>query len=208
MRLVYANRDEASIIFRRELDALAARDPERLTLVHSLDARDGFLTPERVRALVAGHAEAHFHLCGPGAFMEIVEAGLEQAGIPRERVFKEVFVSPEDDVPSAEERAQAAEADAGAVGCERVRVTLEGRSHELAYSAGKTVLQTAKEAGLEPPFSCEDGYCSCCMAKLVEGQVKMRKNDCLTQRDLDDGWVLTCQSVPQTKTVEVDWDAS
>jgi len=207
LKLVYANRDAASIIFEAELGELQARHPERLQVVHSLDDSDGFLTPERVQAQLAGHAGAHFYLCGPGGFMEAVEQGLEAAAIPREAIFKELFVSPEDDVPTAEELASTAEADAGAGGCETLLVTVDGTLHELAYEAGKTVLQTARDAGVQPPFSCEDGYCSCCMAKLIEGEVKMRKNDCLTPRDLEDGWVLACQSVPQTKTVKIDWDA-
>lgn len=208
LKLVYANRDEASIIFKRELETLGEKHPQRLEIIHSLDDRDGFLTPERVRELVGDAKRAHFYLCGPGAFMEVAEQGLEEAGIPRDCVFKELFVSPEDDEPTEEDRARAAEADAGAGGCQTLVVTVDGATHEIAYAEGKTVLETARDAGVEPPFSCEDGYCSCCMAKLVEGQVKMRKNDCLTQRDLDDGWVLTCQSIPQTPTVKVDWDAS
>jgi 3-ketosteroid 9alpha-monooxygenase subunit B len=207
MKLIYANRDAASIIFEAELDALGARHPDRLHVVHSLDNRDGYLTPERVSAHVQGYADAHFYLCGPGGFMQAVEQGLDAAGIPRDVVFKELFVSPEDDVPTAEELASTAEADAGAAGCETVVVTVDGARHELAYEPGKTVLQTARDAGVQPPFSCEDGYCSCCMAKLIEGQVKMRKNDCLTPRDLEEGWVLACQSVPQTRTVVIDWDA-
>jgi 3-ketosteroid 9alpha-monooxygenase subunit B len=208
IKLVYANRDADSIIFAEELRSLAEKHPQRLEVVHSLDDRDGYLTPERVRELVGGETTAHFYLCGPGAFMEVAEQGLEEAGVPPECVFKELFVSPEDDEPTAEERAQAAAADAGSVGCHTLVLTVDDATHEVPYVEGKTVLETARDAGVEPPFSCEDGYCSCCMAKLVEGQVKMRKNDCLTQRDLDQGWVLTCQSVPQTAVVKIDWDAS
>lgn len=208
LKLIYANRDDASVIFKDELAALREKHPDRLAIVHSLDDRDGFLTPQRVRDLVANDTDAHFYLCGPGAFMEVAEQGLEDAGVGPDRVFKELFVSPEDHEPTAEDLARAAEADAGAAGCQRLIVTVDGATHEIPYAEGRTVLQTARDAGVEPPFSCEDGYCSCCMAKLVEGQVKMRKNDCLTQRDLDQGWVLTCQSVPQTTTVEIDWDAS
>jgi 3-ketosteroid 9alpha-monooxygenase subunit B len=208
LRLVYANRDEASIIFRAELAELERRHPDRLEVVHSLDVRDGFLTPERVRRELAGREEAELYLCGPGAFMEVVEQGIAAAGVPGARVYKEVFVSPEDEAPTPEQLARARAADAGARGCVRVRVTLDGVEHVLAYAPGKTLLETAREAGLEPPFSCQDAYCSCCMAKLKSGEVQMRKNDCLTARDLESGWVLTCQSVPQTEEVHVSWDES
>jgi len=209
LKLVYANRDAASIIFRAELDALAARHPERLAVVHSLDVRDGFLTPERVRAEAAGREEAEFYLCGPGSFMDAVESGLDAAGVPRERVFKEVFVSPDDPQAHArDDAARAAEAEAGGGACRSIAITLDGETRELPYTPGKTVLETAVEAGLQAPFSCQDAYCSCCMAKLVAGEVKMRKNDCLNARDLADGWVLCCQSIPQTASVHIDWDQS
>jgi 3-ketosteroid 9alpha-monooxygenase subunit B len=208
IELVYANRDADSVIFAAELAELERRHPDRLSVVHSLDARDGFLTPERVCRTLAGHEDAELYLCGPGAFMEVVEQGVEAAGVPRERVYKELFISPEDEAPSLENLARAARADAGAAGCARVRVTLDGKDHVLGYAPGKTILETAREAGLEPPFSCQDAYCSCCMAKLKSGEVQMRKNDCLTARDLESGWVLTCQSVPQTEEVHVSWDES
>ena len=64
----------------------------------------------------------------------------------------------------------------------------------MPYEPGERVLAAAQRAGLDPPFSCEEGYCSCCMAKLASGQVSMAANDCLTRDLLDEGWVLTCQS--------------
>lgn len=209
MKLVYANRDEASIIFRAELDRLAASHPGRLEVVHSLDVRDGFLTRERVRAHLAGREGADVYICGPSAFMDVVEDTLDEAGQPRERRWIERFVSPEDpDAHKDDDPARAAAAEQGGAGCETLVVTVDGQTHEIPYPQGRTVLQAAREAGLQPPFSCEDGYCSCCMAKLRDGEVAMRKNDCLTERDLSDGWVLTCQSVPQTRKVTIDWDAS
>jgi 3-ketosteroid 9alpha-monooxygenase subunit B len=64
----------------------------------------------------------------------------------------------------------------------------------VPYQAGERVLHAARRAGLDPPFSCEEGYCSCCMAKLRSGRVAMAANDCLTPELLAEGWVLTCQS--------------
>ena len=66
-------------------------------------------------------------------------------------------------------------------------------------------LEAVREAGMDPPFACEEGYCGCCMAKLRDGQVRMRANDCLDQAQLDEGWVLTCQSVPTSRTCKVEY---
>jgi len=75
----------------------------------------------------------------------------------------------------------------------------------VAYEAGETVLAAARRAGLDTPFSCEEGYCSCCMAKLTAGDVTMAVNDCLTPDLLAEGWVLTCQSRCHSRVVRVEY---
>jgi ferredoxin len=89
---------------------------------------------------------------------------------------------------------------------ESIVVRLARRTHTLAYQAGDTVLETARRAGLNPPFQCEAGNCATCMAHLDEGSVRMRANDALTPEEVDDGWILTCQSLPTSRTLVVDYD--
>jgi ferredoxin len=86
-------------------------------------------------------------------------------------------------------------------------VRLERRKHKIPYHAGDTVLETARRGGLRPPSSCEAGNCATCMAHLDKGTVAMRANNALTQEDLDDGFILTCQSVPTSTEIVVDYDA-
>lgn len=86
-------------------------------------------------------------------------------------------------------------------------IRLERRKHTIAYVAGDTVLETARRGGLRPPFSCEQGNCATCMAHLDAGSVTMRANNILSTEDLDEGWILTCQSVPTSAEVVVDYDA-
>jgi ferredoxin len=99
-----------------------------------------------------------------------------------------------------------------ALSCARVHpaslvVRLEGRVHTIAYHAGDTVLETARRGGLSPPSSCEAGNCATCMAHLDEGSVRMKANNALTPEDVDEGWILTCQSLPTSDTLVVDYDA-
>ncbi len=193
LRLIYANRDARSVIFRGELEALARQHADRLELVQRLDDRDGLLTREAVARLVAGERDAHFYLCGPGAFMATVEAALEELGLHHDRIHMEIFSSPPDPGTEASgERSAEVSAPAGVP--EVITVLLDGARHQVAYQEGESVLHAARRAGLDPPFSCEEGYCSCCMARLVEGEVRMTANDCLTPELLAEGWVLTCQS--------------
>ncbi|MFF7939724.1 2Fe-2S iron-sulfur cluster-binding protein [Nocardia gamkensis] len=84
-------------------------------------------------------------------------------------------------------------------------VLLDGAQSTIDVRPDETVLEAAKRAGLNPPFACEEGNCGTCMARLVAGRVEMRVNDALTDEDVADGYVLTCQSVPQTPSVTVDY---
>jgi ferredoxin len=85
-------------------------------------------------------------------------------------------------------------------------IRLERRKHTVEYHAGDTVLETARRGGLRPPSSCEAGDCATCMAHLEVGSVRMRANNALTAEDLDDGFVLTCQSIPTSADVVVNYD--
>ena len=200
MELVYANRDARSIIFESELDELVRDQPGRLEIVHSLDDRDGLLDVKRIEHRAVDALEADFYLCGPGVFMDLVERALAQLHVPAEQIHIERFVSPPD--PS---EASAAEAVVAEGAPETITVVLDGVEHQVPYRAGERVLEAVRRAGLEPPFSCEEGYCSCCMAKIAAGRVQMVTNDCLTQDLLDEGWVLTCQSQCITREIRIEY---
>lgn len=89
---------------------------------------------------------------------------------------------------------------------ESLTITLGGKRIEVDYHSGDTVLETARRGGFDPPFSCQAGNCGTCMAMLREGSVSMRVNDVLTPDELEEGWILTCQSEPSGTTVIVDYD--
>jgi ferredoxin len=87
-----------------------------------------------------------------------------------------------------------------------VTIELDRRTTVVPYRAGNTVLQTARLAGLRAPSSCEIGSCGTCMARLVEGSVRMLNNVALTEEEVADGWVLTCQSLPTSRSVRVVYE--
>jgi ferredoxin len=87
-----------------------------------------------------------------------------------------------------------------------VTIELDGQSHATEHRAGTTILQTARSIGLNPPYSCEAGNCATCMAQITVGTVEMLVNDVLTDQDLADGFVLTCQSIPTSEAVCVTYD--
>jgi ferredoxin len=84
-------------------------------------------------------------------------------------------------------------------------IRLDGKTVTMPVNEGETVLETARRAGLTPPYSCEAGNCGTCIATVTEGQVKMRVNEVLDDSEIDEGLVLTCQGVPETD-VTVSYD--
>ena len=205
VKLVYANRDRDSIIFREEIDALAARYPERLELVHRLDAEQGFLDRPAVLGYLRGWEASDFYICGPAPFMDVIESTLVELGIHADHIHVERFVSPHDPDRVEPEPTGAAAKHAAPVDA-RVAIHLRGESRELDCPAGKTILEAARAAGIKTPSNCEDGYCSVCRAKLSEGDVWMRLHDALTKTELEQRWVLTCQARPTSARVAVDFD--
>ncbi len=206
VRLYYANRDRDAVIFAAELDALVERHPDRLEVVHHLDVERGFVDPDAVRPFLGDTTGAEFFVCGPGPFMDIVEGALLGAGVDADRIHIERF-TPAEPVPDAEPEA-AVGTDEGAATATRVTIELGGRTDTVEHRPGTTILQTARQMGMSPPFSCESGTCATCMAQLVEGTVKMHVNDVLTDDEVAEGWVLTCQSVPTAPTVHVVYEGS
>jgi ferredoxin len=85
-------------------------------------------------------------------------------------------------------------------------IKLDRRKHMVKYRAGDTVLEAARRGGLRPPFSCESGNCATCMAHLDRGSVTMRVNNALAEDELEEGWILTCQSLPTSTELAVSYD--
>jgi ferredoxin-NADP reductase len=200
VHIFYGNRDRESVIFEAELQRLLAEYPERLTVVEHLDSESGYVTADALADSVAKAAGAEVFICGPEPFMDVVEETLFTSGISKDQIHIERFntlplTSTEDVVVSADREPI------------QVTFTLLGKTNTAEHREGQVLIQTARSAGLIPPYACEAGNCATCMAKLVEGEVIMHVNDALTEQEVADGWILTCQSVPTTPTVVVDYDA-
>ncbi|KUH80292.1 MULTISPECIES: 2Fe-2S iron-sulfur cluster-binding protein [unclassified Mycobacterium] len=88
----------------------------------------------------------------------------------------------------------------------QVTIVLDRKKVSVARVANETLLESARRAGLSPPFSCEAGNCGTCMGKLIEGRATMRVNDALEDDEVEEGYILTCQAVPETDTISVTYD--
>jgi ferredoxin-NADP reductase len=193
--LVYANRGPDCVIFSEALERLCAGSGGRLSVHHHLDSEKGFLDARACAALVGDRTQADFYVCGPGPYMEVVQAGLDRRGVDPGRLLIERFELP-DEAGAAGEESET----------ESITIRLERRKRLVRYEAGDTILDAARRAGLNPPFACQAGSCGTCMAYLEEGKVTMRVNNALNADEVEQGWVLTCQAIPTSREVVVDYD--
>ena len=198
--MIYANRDENSVIFGGALRELAAKYPDRLSVVHWLESVQGLPSVAALSALAAPYAGHDAYICGPGPFMAAAEEAMKSAGA--DRIHIEVFKSLESD-PFA---AVVIEEDDGDEGPATAVVTLDGTTHEVRWPRNAKLLDVLLDTGLDAPFSCREGHCGACAVLKKSGDVEMEVNDVLEQQDLDEGLILGCQARPRSDSVEVTYD--
>ena len=210
VRLLYANQNSSSVIFGEGLESLQTQNPERFHLHHHFDVDGGFLQAPAITEFVRDRLDADFYICGPGPFMDLVEGTLLGLGVGPGAIFIERFEtagqpgSPalSDVDPVAVRGAEVPEAGPP----DHVVLILKGKKNEVAYHAGDTVLETARRASLSAPSSCEAGSCATCMALIREGTATMRVNDALTPDEVEEGWVLTCQALPTSPSITIEYE--
>lgn len=201
--LVYANRDDRSVIFAGELGELADRHPSRLVVLHWLETVQGLPTAPRLAALAQPYAGYDVFICGPQPFMAATREALGTLGVPRQRIHLERFKSL--GTNPFEQAASTAPATGGR-GSATVRVELDGTRHSFTWPAEEKLLDLLLARGLDAPYSCREGACSACACRLVAGEVKMLNNEVLEDEDLEEGIILACQSIPVTDTVEISYE--
>lgn len=213
--LVYANRDEDSVIFKGELDKIVSENTDRIKLVNVYDhpktevneLQKGLLTIDRVKAIIENYGGVNadeYFICGPGPMMENIKQALEGLKISKEKIHIEYFSAVADAVAKAENTGAVVGGDINS----EVTVIQYGIETSMKLNtSGLTILDAAIEAGVDAPFSCKGAVCCTCRAKVMEGKVKMDNNFALTDAEVEDGFVLTCQAHPLTEKVVVDFDA-
>jgi 3-ketosteroid 9alpha-monooxygenase subunit B len=198
--LVYANQREDAVIFADRLRELAEANPARLHVVHWLESVQGLPTRPLLRAFITPYRSYTAFLCGPSPFMETVTHALRDCGVPPARIHIERFQSLAQDpfaLPADSEPVD----DGGET--THLEVELDGETHEFAWPRQRKLLDFLLEQGLKAPYSCRQGACSACACILDAGEVTMLHNEILEQEDLDEGYVLGCQSVPLTDKVKI-----
>lgn len=212
--LVYGNRSKASIIFKEQLEALKNKYMERFSLIHVLsrekmDApiQSGRITADKCAALSAtliklDQADAFF-ICGPEEMTLAVRDYLKAQAVDPKKIHVELFTT----AGARAKQHQAPKEQADNAPASKIIVKLDGRSFDFKLPfEGESILDAALKQGADLPFACKGGVCCTCKAKLIEGEVDMDVNYGLEQEEIEQGFILTCQSHPRTEQVVVDYD--
>ena len=196
--LVYANRDEGSVIFGSLLRRLAAGSGGRLVVVHWLDSLLGVPSVAALMGLVRPYTSFDAFICGPDPYLAVVRDALARLGVPGPRVHVERFVS------LAENPFEVVAVPDGGPAA-TLSVTLDGATTLLPWPGGTRMLDVLIEAGLDAPYSCRQGICGACACRLTGGEVEMAHNEVLEAADIADGYILACQAVSLTPEVSITY---
>lgn len=215
--LFYGNTEMDRVIFRQRLKELTTQHGGRLEVHHILSKGvdedqlfNGRITTEKAKQLIERFVRDTMHkeyfVCGPERMMVNVSEALEAAGVDKKHIHIELFNTPVS--TEAKKGADHSHGEGGAfAGVAEVKVILDGREHELKIpSKGDGVLDAALEAGLDVPYACKGAVCCTCKARVLEGKVEMDMNYALTDEEVAQGYVLTCQTHPRSPRVVIDYD--
>jgi ring-1,2-phenylacetyl-CoA epoxidase subunit PaaE len=213
--LVYANRDEDSIIFKDEIDALEAAH-DNFKVIYTLDnpkgvwmGHRGFLTKETVsemarQELGLNYPVAQYYTCGPGPMMEVVVEGLKTIGVRDENINTEYFtaVVKKETVDEGNASSEALNYSEEIVE-RKITVEVFGDQKEITVKPEQTILIAAQDAGMDPPYSCCVGVCTTCRAKLRSGKASMIEREGLSDAEIEEGYILTCQAHPLSDGIDL-----
>ncbi|OJY48203.1 MAG: phenylacetic acid degradation protein [Pseudonocardia sp. 73-21] len=211
--LIYGNRRTDTVMFTEEIADLKNAHGPRLHLLNVLsrepteaDIFNGRLDADRMRTLLGALVDVedtdHWWLCGPLGMTEDAVTVLTELGVDRKRVHRELFYV--DEPPPELHRAEDDDAPDGD-GSE-VTIVLNGRSTQLTLPRTVPVLDAAQKVRGDLPFACKGGVCGTCRAKVTDGDVTMRRNFALEDDEVAAGFVLTCQTLPVSDRVVIDFD--
>ena len=215
VKLVYANKDPEAIIFYKELEALKRLYSKRFFLTHIVsqasagwNGMTGHLDSDKIKLFLTEQrifpiANTDYYICGPSPFMELVEHELQNHGVPDAKLHMERFISiGEGDQPLIMGN------EPSEINLKETKVCakLDGKDSKVRCNTDETILDAFLAAGVNIPYSCKEGVCSSCMARLIKGKVKIQNVQSLTDIDIKENRILTCQATCLTKDVEINFD--
>lgn len=214
--LVYGNKNRKSIIFREGLVDLKNSYINRFNMINILSREDqevdlfsGRITGDKAAqimdTLIPSSGADEVYLCGPENMINDVSDTLQGRGLSKDKIHFELFTSP----TTAQGKTQDAQDEKSDLAGKMSNVTIIVDGDEFNFDldmGGGNVLDAALEQGADLPFACKGGVCCTCRAKLIEGKVNMEINYSLEEEEVEEGFILTCQSHPLTEKIVIDFD--
>lgn len=197
--LVYANRNDESIIFK---SAIAQLESDRFNVVHVLEespagftGHSGRISKEIIKEVLSSvdPSKGEYFMCGPGPMMDVVMDCLVTMGLPSDKIHKESFVSETAEAPVSDE-----------VIAREVTIIYDDEEFKYTVEPNETILEKGLEEDIDLPFSCQSGLCTACRGKCTSGKVKMMEDEGLSEAEIDEGYVLPCVSHPLTDDVVIE----
>ena len=197
--LLYANRNSNSIIFKEKFDKWLKEFSAQLEIKYFLSEEEnpanavkGYITRISLEELLSQYSKnkLDFYLCGPEIMTNKLIDDLAYLGIPKEQIHRELFLITAQNQANTSQKAQ-------------VSAKVFGKSYRFESQEGKTILKSGLEQNIPLPYSCQSGLCGMCKMKCTEGKVTMLNNQVLTEQDLKAGYILTCQSLPETEKITI-----
>jgi ring-1,2-phenylacetyl-CoA epoxidase subunit PaaE len=205
--LIYGNKTESSIMFKDELIALSnVKSYHFLSQEEKEGFNTGRINKESLTALIKENLEIlkadGFYLCGPEELIIEAKATLEFFGVATNKIHFELFR------PATLLKTEEKDSRIAYEGESNIQVILDGENYQFKLIAsGKTILEAAEESGADVPYSCKGGVCASCKAKVIKGDAKMDVNYTLTDKEVEDGYILTCQAHPNSEELIISFDA-
>lgn len=212
--LVYANRNPETVIFKQVLADLEKANSARFKVFHNYDTAPvtyfglkGMLTTDKVQSVIKSKIGGSFDqyeyfICGPGPMMEMIKDGLKGLGIASEKVVTEYFSAPTSK-NTADEKPQQ---ETDFAGVAEITLSVYGKTHTISCDQNTTILNAAMKRGIDPPYSCTVGVCTTCRAKVTTGKIHMLEREGLSDAEIAEGYVLTCQSVPRSAAITLKYE--
>jgi ring-1,2-phenylacetyl-CoA epoxidase subunit PaaE len=204
--LVYGNQSMEEAMYFKEIQALKEKYNNRFFVYYVFsrsqqeDCLFGRIDKSTVNYIIRNkHKDINpdnFYLCGPLAMIETVTAALKNNGVPDDKILHELFTEPERDEQGS----------AAPNGQTHLEITLDDAVHTLEMDRQTIVLDAIIKAKIDAPYSCQGGVCSTCIARVTEGKASMVKNQILTESELAEGFILTCQAHAETAVLKIDYD--
>lgn len=216
--LFYGNRNVASIIYKEELEGLKNKYFRRFSLTYIISREpadsplnSGRIDEEKLKAFekiidYSGFDEVF--ICGPEQMIFTVRDFMKARGITDKNIHFELFVGQGMQVATQEEdKKTTGKKEVSSAEVSDVTIILDGHTYEIKVPYSKpTILDAGLDDGIDLPYSCKSGVCTTCRAKLLEGEVEMDVNYGLEDYEVEEGYILTCQSHPRTPSCKVDYD--